>query len=302
MTEAEQAKTPRAAGYVRVSIDRNLHDRYGIDAQITDVKRYVEYRGWQLLEIYREEGVSGHLPAFSLKSSENRNKGNRPELDRLLCDARTGKYDIVVFPSIDRAARSVWNMIEIDEAFNNMGIPVIFIREGIDTSDAMGQFFRNICASLAQFEGTLLHERLVKGMQVKAARGGYCGGFIPYGYRVEKGMLVIIEDEADVVRQIFKWRIEGHSFKWISDALTQMAVTSKRKLIWQPGTIHRIVNRPSYAGFIKYNGKLYPGTHKKIISIETFNLAQQVFHDAAGQKRYASKRIRLPQQGDMQQP
>ena len=287
-------KAIRAAGYVRVSQERNLHNRYGIDAQITDVKRYVEYRGWQLVEVYREEGVSGCLPPSSLRSSENRNKGNRPVLDRLLIDARSGKYDVVVFPSIDRAARSVWNMIEIDEALRRMNVAVIFIREGIDTSDAMGQFFRNICASLAQFEGRLLHERLVKGMQVKAARGGYCGGLVPYGYKVEKGKFVVIEEEAAAVRQIFRWRIEGRSVRWIVNELTERAIKTKRDRIWKPGTIYRIMNRPFYAGFFRYGNKLYPGEHEAIISIETFNAAQRFFHNNFDRRANASKRIHLP--------
>mgnify|MGYP000697205843 CR=1 FL=1 len=123
MTDAEQPETTRAAGYVRVSQERNFRNGYGLDAQIADVKRYVEYRRWRLIEIYREEGLSGYLPASSLKSSENGSKGNRPALDRLLSDARAGKLDVVVFPSIDRAARSVWNMIEIDEAQRWSGCP-----------------------------------------------------------------------------------------------------------------------------------------------------------------------------------
>ena len=284
----------RAGGYVRVSQERNFLNGYGLDAQIADVKRYIEYHRWRLIEIYREEGLSGYLPASSLKSSENGGKGSRPALDRLLSDARAGKFDVVVFPSIDRAARSVWNMIEIDEAFREMNIAVVFIREGIATSHAMGQFFRNICASIAQFEGNLVHDRLVKGKRVKATRGGYCGGFVPYGYRVENGRFVVVPEEAAVVRQIFQWRIEGRSFRWIVKELTMQGIKTQKGGAWRFSTVQTITRRPLYAGSLKYGGECYPANHEAIISIETFNKAQQVFHDDADRQHNASKRIRLP--------
>ena len=280
----------RAGGYVRVSQERNFRNGYGLDAQVTDVKRYVEYRRWQLIELYREEGLSGYLPALSLKSSENGNKGNRPALDRLLTDARAGKFDVVVFPSIDRAARSVWNMIEIDEAFREMNVAVVFVREGIDTSDAMGQFFRNICASIAQFEGNLVHERLTKGKEAKAAQGGYCGGFAPYGYKAESGKFVVVPEEAEAVRQIFRWRIEGLSFRQIGDELSKRGIRSQRDTQWHPSTVRRILCRAMYTGLLKHGGKCYPGAHEAIVSVETFNQVQQASRDAAA--RLTHKRLR----------
>lgn len=288
--QTQKAQTPlkerepssvRVGAYVRVSQERNFRNGYGLDAQIADVKRYTDYRRWPLTKIYQEKGLSGYLPASSLKSSENRGKGTRPALDRLLSDARAGKFDVVVFPSIDRAARSVWNMIEIDEAFREMNVAVVFIREGIDTSDAMGQFFRNICASIAQFEGKLVHDRLVKGKQAKATQGGYCGGFVPYGYKVENGKFVVVPEEAEVVRQMFQWRIEGRSFRWIARELVKQGIKTQQGGQWRYSTVGVILARPFYAGLLKHGGEYHPGVHKAIVSAETFNKVQQVSRRAA---------------------
>ena len=82
----------------------------------------------------------------------------------------------------DRAARSVTDMIDIDAALREANVAVVFVREGVDTSSPTGQFFRNICASVAQFEGKLIYERLPKGRRRKAEQGGYTGGPLPYGY------------------------------------------------------------------------------------------------------------------------
>ena len=123
----------RAASYVRVSQERNV-DGYGLDAQQADVDRYVEFMQLDLSEVYREEGISGYTR-------------ERPALERMLADARAGRFDVAVFPSIDRIARSVKDTIEIEEQLRDCGIRVVFVREGIDTATPIGQFFRNVMAS-----------------------------------------------------------------------------------------------------------------------------------------------------------
>ncbi len=122
------------------------------------------------------------------------------------------EVDVVVFPSIDRAARSVADMIDIDAILRDAKVEVIFVREGVDTSSPMGQFFRNVCASVAQFEGKLMYERLTKGKQRKAAQGGYIGGHLPFGYRNVDSNAVVDEEAAEIVRLIFRMRIKENSF------------------------------------------------------------------------------------------
>lgn len=112
----------------------------GLGAQEREVRRFVEYKGWTLVDLYREEGVSGY-------------KKDRPAMDRLLADAKAGRFDVAVFPSIDRALRAA----------------------GVDTSAPTGELLRNIMASLAEFEGRVIYERLSKGKRRKAAEGGYTG-------------------------------------------------------------------------------------------------------------------------------
>ncbi len=116
-----------------------------------------------------------------------------------MADAKAGAFDDVVFPSIDRAGRSVRDVIEIDQALQAAGITTLFLREGIDTSTATGEFFRNIMASLAEFEGQLIYERLSKGKRKKRSEGRYTGGWITYGHRRdEEGNIVVVQEEAEV--------------------------------------------------------------------------------------------------------
>ena len=125
-----QGHGPRVGGYIRVSQERNLRN-YGMDAQLAEVQRYATFRRWEVGKVYRENGVSGY-------------KRKRPALDRLLADARAGMLDVVVFPSIDRAARSVSDMIDIDTALREENVTVVFVREG------GGRFQGKVTASLSE--------------------------------------------------------------------------------------------------------------------------------------------------------
>jgi DNA invertase Pin-like site-specific DNA recombinase len=220
----------------------------------------------------------------------------------LLADARAGKLDVVVFPSIDRAARSVTDMIDIDAALREANVAIVFVREGVDTSSPTGQFFRNICASVAQFEGKLIHERLLKGLRMKASRGGYTGGRLPYGYRREttrtggKGSaVVVVPEEAEVVRLMFHLRLKGKSYREIAAELRTRGVRTKHGAAWRYGTVGGTLTCAFHAGWAKHNGGYVRGSHEAIVSVETFNRAQQVFHSEAERKRNEAKRTRLPE-------
>ncbi len=270
---SEDAPT-RAAGYIRVSQERNVRDGYGLDSQEVDVRRLVKYRRFALVEVYREEGVSGYLPAASLRSAGRQTKHRmRPELERFLADAKAGKWDVAVFPSIDRAGRSVRDVIEIDAMLRAAGVDVVFVRENLDTSTPIGEFFRNIMASMAQLEGQIIAERLSKGRRRKAVKGGYIGGWLPYGYRHENGVVVLVPDEADAVRRIFEARVTGMPYEKIAWRLTMEKVPTQRGGIWQVSTLRRIVSNRFYTGRREVEGEPVTGQYQSIISCELFRRA-----------------------------
>lgn len=243
----------RAAGYIRVSQERAAKNGYGLGAQETDLRKYAGYKGLELVEIYSENGQSGY-------------ERERPALERLLKDAKAGNFDVVIFPSIDRAARSVKDMIEIDTHLRKHDVDIVFLREGIDTSTPIGELFRNIMASIAQFEGRLIYERLFKGKRRKAAEGGYVGGWLPYGYKKDGDAVVVVEDEATVVEQIFQWKAEGRTLHWICDTLNDDGIETKRNGKWQVSTIRGMLKNRFYTGRVELEGSYIRGQHDAIVS------------------------------------
>lgn len=260
MNNATLSKTIRAAGYIRVSQKPAADKGYGLDAQEIEIHRHIEFMRWEMAELYREEGVSGYLR-------------ERPELQRLLHDAGQDKFDVVIFPSIDRMGRSVKGAIEIEKKLRQHGVGVVFMREGIDTSTPVGTFFRNVMSSIAEFEGKLISERLHKGQAAKAAQGGYTGEWLAYGYRVVEGQVVIVEEEAVVVRQLFTWRAEGYSLLWIKRRLDADNVPPPRGKAWYRGSIRDMCRNRYYTGMRKYSGGWVPGQHPSIVSEDLFHQA-----------------------------
>lgn len=224
----------KVAGYVRISQERAAKNGYGLGAQEQEVRRFVEYTAWTLVDLYREEGVSGY-------------KRERPAMDRLLANAKAGRFDVAVFPSIDRAGRSVRDVIEVDRALRAAGMDTVFLREGVDTSTPTGELFRNIMASLAEFAGRVIYERRSKGKRKKASEGGYTGGWIPYGYRrTDDGTIAVVPEEGAVVERIFRWAAEGRSLPAIAKPLREEKAPTQNGGAWRPSTIRgMLLNRRS---------------------------------------------------------
>lgn len=243
----------RAAGYIRVSQERSVKNGYGLEAQESDIKKHIQYKGWELIEIYKETGVSGY-------------KKDRPALDKLIQDAKDGKFDVVVFPSIDRVGRSVKDVIEIDSFLREHNVDTVFLREGVDTSTPTGELYRNIMSSVAEFEGRLIYERLSKGKREKASEGGYIGGWIPYGYTKKGNNIVLVKEESKIVEQIFQWKAEGKTLQWICLCLNGIGVKTKRGGKWQVSTIRAILRNHFYTGRVEFEGTFIRAQHDAIVS------------------------------------
>jgi site-specific DNA recombinase len=250
----------RAAGYVRVSQERNARNGYGLDAQEAEVRRFAEYKGLRRVRFYREAGASGY-------------ERERPELERLLADAKKGMFDVAVFPSIDRAGRSVKDVIEIDAALREAGVDIVFLREGIDTATPTGELYRNIMAAVAQFEGRLIYERMSKGKRRKAAEGGYTGGWLPYGYRLDDGRAVVVAGEARVVEGVFHWRAKGRSLRWIAGRLNGNGAKTQRNGKWHVSTVRNMLGNRFYTGRVEFEGELIRAQHDAIVSDVLFRRA-----------------------------
>jgi DNA invertase Pin-like site-specific DNA recombinase len=150
-------KLINAVGYTRVSTG----DQHP-EIQERELAHYVKHRGWTLYKIYTDKGISGA-------------SDRRPALDALLEDCRKGKISVVCVWKFDRFARSLNQLLSALELFRALGIAFVSCTEAIDTSLPHGEMLFQIIGAIAQWERSLIAERVRAGLQHARARGKRLG-------------------------------------------------------------------------------------------------------------------------------
>jgi DNA invertase Pin-like site-specific DNA recombinase len=179
--------TKRAALYARVSTKHSGQDP---ETQLVALRDYAHNRGFKIADEYVDVGVSG-------------SKTNRPQLDRLMRDAGTGRFDAVIVARFDRFARSTRHLILALEEFQALGIDFISLNEAVDTSTPMGKMVFTVIGAVAELERSLIRERVVMGLARAKKQGKRLGR-----------PNVIVDRE-----KVRNMRKSGHSLRAIADAL-----------------------------------------------------------------------------------
>ena len=147
----------KAALYFRVSTtDQNP------ETQAREVRAFVEARGWEVVETYRDVGVSGA-------------RARRPALDQLLKDAWRGRFEAVVVWDLSRMARSTLHALELLRELEHMKVRLIAVKQTFDTDTPLGKAFFTLAAMFAELERSILIERVRAGMARARAEGKRIG-------------------------------------------------------------------------------------------------------------------------------
>jgi DNA invertase Pin-like site-specific DNA recombinase len=155
MAKAEK----RAALYVRVSTDQQT-----VENQVRELQQVAERRGWTVVEVYRDEGISG---------AKGRDK--RPGLDRLLKDAARRRFDVVMAWAIDRLGRSLIDLLGTIEHLEAVGVDLYLDQQSIDTTTPAGRLLFQMTGAFAEFERAMIRQRVHAGLsraKEKIARDG----------------------------------------------------------------------------------------------------------------------------------
>ena len=149
--------TKRVASYCRVSTkDQNC------DRQLMELREVAKNHDWEIVDEYVDEGISGA-------------KKNRPELDRMMKDAMSRKFEMVMTIELSRLGRSVSNMCQIVDLLKSKKIDLFVKNQNISTDTIVGEFFFNIINAVSQYEKDLITQRVVSGLE-NARKKGRIGG------------------------------------------------------------------------------------------------------------------------------
>ena len=149
------------------------------------------------------------------------------------------------------------------------GLSLISATEEVVNDDTgLGNVYKALMLFVAEQERNNITKRTSGGRAMKASKGGYSGGRVPYGYQVLDKRLVIQQDEAEIVREIFARKEKGETYQSIVDALNGRGVLTKTGKKWAIGSVQSIYeNRKTYEGFYRYgkNSDWVKGQHEAIL-------------------------------------
>lgn len=249
-----------AVAYVRVSTEGQI-EKYGIDAQKKDIRDYAAKNGYNILEWFVDEGVSGVTDPV-----------DRPAFGKLVFEvAENPPIEAVIVAATDRIARGEVQYWTAYGLLQDRGVELVSTKEDFQSMGAFAPLIRSILVSLGAIERMNIKTRTMAGRRIKAYSGGYCGGNTPYGYVSSgDGTMAVDPDEAAVVREIFRMKGEGCSLRRISDLLRIRGVVTRSGGDFSPSTIKSILdNRQTYLGYFKYgNMEWTKGQHEAILEGE----------------------------------
>lgn len=232
---AAAPRLERVAAYCRVSSgkDAMLHS---LSAQVSHYSELIQRRlGWAYAGVYADEALTG-------------TKDNRPEFQRLLADCRAGRIDRVLTKSVSRFARNTVTLLETVRELKELGVAVYFEEQNIDSLSGDGELMLTILASFAQEESKSVSDNCKWRIRKEFSEGKPMNLPLLYGYRREKGRIVIDEREAEIVRFIFRSCLNGMGKGRITEELRKQGVPCRLGGEWQTETVGGILKNEKYTG------------------------------------------------------
>lgn len=149
----------RVAIYARVSTDKQT-----VTNQLLQLREIAQRSGYEIVQEYTDEGISGA-----------KGRAERPALNEMMKAANQRKFDMIMIWSIDRLGRSLQNLVETLNDLQAMKIDLYFQQQGLDTSTPSGRMMFSVFGALAEFERSLIRERVIAGQQRAKAKGKKLG-------------------------------------------------------------------------------------------------------------------------------
>ncbi|MBQ6274431.1 MAG: recombinase family protein [Oscillospiraceae bacterium] len=237
-------------GQTEQSIEGQLHDNYA----------WAEQQGIHVVGEYIDRALTG-------------TKDQRPDFQRMIDDAAKKQFEMVIVWKLDRFARNRYDSAIYKARLKKFGVKVVSVKENI-TDSPEGIILEGLLESMAEYYSANLSQNIRRGQRESISKGKFCGGSIPYGYRVLDGKLVIDDKTAPAIRYLFEQYAEGVPKKEIIAELSRRGYVGARGRPLSVTSFQAALSNTVYIGQYKYSGEVVPDLAEPMISQELFDKVQ----------------------------
>lgn len=226
--------------YARVSTDSDIQLN-SLDNQLDYYKQYILSRSnWEYVDGYVDDGVSG--------TRVDKRKGFQKMID----DASRGQFDLIITKEVSRFARDLEDSIHYIRLLKEYGVGILFENQNLNTFDTNSELILNIMFNLAQDESRKMSARIKFGHHQAIKNGHVLGSSNITGYRKENCKLVIVPEEAKLIRKIFELYATGkYGLYKLGWQLKELGYYNKNGNIYDKDSLKRMISNPKYKGYYR---------------------------------------------------
>ncbi len=222
----------KTIGYIRVSLEKQADKGISLEAQKARIEAYAELYDLDVVAVDVDAGESAKTLA-------------REGLQKALGRLKKGEAEALLIVKLDRLTRSVRDLgLLLEQYFSNgSAFTLMSVNENLDTRTASGRLVLNVLASVSQWEREAIGERTSDALKHKAAIGEYTGGVVPYGYKLARDSVRLLDNpqEQKVIKKARKLRKQGNSLRSIAEALLKNGYLNRSGRMFNPSAIKKML-------------------------------------------------------------
>lgn len=254
-----EVQQPKAVIYARYS--SHSQTEQSIEGQLHDNHAWAKQNNVTVIGEYIDRAITG-------------TKDARPDFQRMIEDAAKRQFEMIIVWKLDRFARNRYDSAIYKARLKKYGVRVVSAKENI-TDAPEGIILEGLLESMAEYYSANLSQNVKRGLRESAEKGNFCGGLIPYGYRVVGKKLVPDEKTAPVIRYVFEEYAKGKSKKEIIDELNRRGVRNRNGNPLTYTSFQHAMHLTTYVGQHIYNGQVIEGCATPLVTREVFDKVQE---------------------------